>query len=67
MLHFCRKFSSSVTLELLFKVPLGLHGENASVHFLMEDVLGPLSGTTTLEKHESPENFFLFIAELFWD
>jgi len=55
-----------VNPELLFKVPPGLHGENASVHFLMEDVLGPLSGMTTLEKRESPKNFFLFIAELFW-
>jgi len=32
----------------------------------MEDILGLLGGTTTLEKHESPENFFLFIVELFW-
>ena len=53
--------------ELLFKVPLGLHGKNASVHFLMEDILRPLGGTTTLEKHESPKNFFLFVAELFQD
>jgi len=56
-----------LNLELLFKVPPGLHGENTSVHFLTEDVLRPLGGTTTLEKHESPENFFLFIAELFQD
>jgi len=56
-----------VNPELLFKVPPGLHGENASVRFLTEDVLGPLSSMTTLEKHESPENFFLFVAELFWD
>jgi len=54
-----------VNLELLFKVPPGLHGENASVCFLMEDVLRPLGSTTTLEKCESPENFFLFITELF--
>ena len=56
-----------MNLELLFKVPPGLHGENASVRFLMEDVLGLLGSTTTLEKRESPENFFLFIVELFWD
>jgi len=55
-----------VNPELLFKVPPGLHGKNASVCFLMEDVLGPLSGMTTLEKRENPENFFLFVAELFW-
>jgi len=42
-----------------------LHGENASVRFLTEDVLGLLGSMTTLEKRESPENFFLFIAELF--
>jgi len=42
-----------------------LHGENASIRFLMKDILGPLGSTTTLEKRESPENFFLFIAELF--
>jgi len=34
------------------------------VRFLMEDVLRPLGGTTILEKHESPENFFLLIVEL---
>jgi len=54
-----------VNPELLFKVPPGLHGENASVRFLTEDVFGPLGSTTTLEKRESPENFFLFVAELF--
>jgi len=56
-----------VNPELLFKVPSGLHGKNTSVCFLTEDVLGPLSSTTTLEKHESPENFFLFVIELFQD
>jgi len=60
-----RVHRKEVNLELLFKVPPGLHGENASVRFLTEDVLRPLDGTTTLEKHESPENFFLFVAELF--
>ena len=54
-----------VNLELLFKVPPGLHGENASVCFLMEDVLRPLGGTTTLEKRKSSKNFFLFVTELF--
>jgi len=60
-----RVHREEVNPELLFKVPSGLHRENASVHFLTEDVLGPLSSTTTLEKCESPENFFLFITELF--
>jgi len=67
--HICfRIHREEVNLELLFKVPPGLHRKNASVHFLTEDVLGLLGllgGTTTLEKHESPENFFLFVAELF--
>jgi len=31
----------------------------------MKDILGPLGGMTTLEKRESPENFFLFVTELF--
>ena len=62
--HF-RVHREEVNLELLFKVPLGLHGENTSVHFLTEDVLGPLGSMTTLEKCESPENFFLFVVELF--
>jgi len=30
----------------------------------MEDVLGPLGGMTILERHESPENFFLLVVEL---
>jgi len=64
--HICfHVHREEVNLELLFKVPLGLHGENTSVHFLMEDVLRLLGGMTTLEKHESPENFFLFVIELF--
>jgi len=53
-----------VNPELLFKVPSGLHRENTSVRFLTENILGPLDGTTTLEKRESPENFFLFVVEL---
>ena len=50
--------------ELLFKVPPGLDGEDASVRFLTEHVLGPLGGVTTFEKREGPENFLLFIVEL---
>jgi len=50
--------------ELLFKVPPGLDGKDASVRFLTEHVLGPLGGVTTFEKHEGPENFLLFIVEL---
>jgi len=50
--------------ELLFKVSLGLDGENASVHFLMEYIFGPLGGTTSFEECESPENPFLFVVEL---
>jgi len=62
--HIYRK---EVNLELLFKVPPGLHEKNTSVRFLTENVLGPLGDTTTLEKRKSPENFFLFIVELFRD
>jgi len=53
-----------VDLELLFEVPLGLDGEDASVRFLMEHVLGPLGGATTFEKREGPEDFLLFVVEL---
>jgi len=59
--HICRE---EVQLKLLFKVSLGLDGENASVCFLMEHVFGPLSSTTSFEERESPENPFLFIVEL---
>jgi len=55
-----------VDLELLFEVPPGLDGENASVCFLTEHVLGPLGSVTTFEKHESPEYFLLFVMELLW-
>jgi len=53
-----------VKSELLLEVPPGWYGENASVHFLTEDVLRPLGSTTILEKRESPENFFLLVIEL---
>jgi len=57
--HVCfRVYWEEVESELLLKVPLGWYGENTGVRFLMEDVLGPLGGTTILEKRESPENFF---------
>jgi len=59
--HIYRK---EVESELLLEVPPGWYGENASVRFLMEDVLGPLGGMTILEKRESPEDFFLLITEL---
>jgi len=52
--------------ELLFKFSLGLDRENTSVRFLTKYVFGPLSGTTSLEEHEGPENPFLFILELLW-
>jgi len=53
-----------VKSELLLKVPPGRYGENAGVHFLTEDILGPLGSTTILEKRKSPKNFFLLIVEL---
>jgi len=59
-----RIYWEEVESELLLEVPPGWYGENASVRFLTEDVLGPFGGMTILEKRESPENFFLFIVEL---
>jgi len=53
-----------VKSELLLEVPPGWYGENASVCFLTEDVLGPFGGTTILKKREGPENFFLLVVEL---
>ena len=50
--------------ELLFEVPPGLDGEDASVCFLTEHVLGSLGSMTTFEKCEGPEDFLLFIVEL---
>jgi len=63
--HVCfRIYREEVESELLLKIPPGWYGENAGVHFLTEDVLGPFGGTTILEKRESPEDFFLLVAEL---
>jgi len=63
--HICFHVNrKEVNLELLFKVPLGLDGENASVRFLTEHVFGPLGGTTTFEECEGLENSLLFIVEL---
>jgi len=53
-----------VKSELLLKVPPGWYGKNAGVRFLTEDILRPFGGTTILEKHKSPEDFFLFVVEL---
>ena len=53
-----------VDSELLFKVSPGLDGEDASVCFLTEHILGSLGGTTTFKKCEGPEDFLLFIVEL---
>jgi len=61
-----RIYREEVESELLLKVPPGWYGENTGVRFLTEDILRPLGGTTILEKHESPEDFFLLIAELLW-
>jgi len=55
-----------VDLELLFKVLLGLDGENTGIHFLMKHVFRPLGGATTFEECEGPEDFLLFVVELLW-
>jgi len=63
--HVCfRVDREEVDSELLFEVPPGLNGEDASVCFLTEHVLGSLGSATTFEKRESLEDFLLFIVEL---
>jgi len=57
-------YREEVKSELLLKVPPGWYREDAGIRFLTEDILGPLGGTTILEKRESPENFFLLVVEL---
>jgi len=53
-----------LTLELLLKVSPGLNGEDASVHFLTKEVLGPLGSLSSLEEGEGPEDFLLVAAKL---
>ena len=62
--HF-RVDREEVDLELLFEVPPGLDGEDTGIRFLTEHILGPLGGVTTFEKCEGPEDFLLFVMELF--
>jgi len=62
--HF-RVDREEVDLELLFEVPPGLDGEDTGIRFLTEHILGPLGGVTTFEKREGPEDFLLFVMELF--
>jgi len=62
--HF-RVDREEVDLELLFEVPPGLDGEDTGICFLTEHILGPLGGVTTFEKREGPEDFLLFVMELF--
>jgi len=64
MLYFCRKFSSGVTPELLFKVSPELNGKNTGVHLLAKEVLGPPCSSSILEKGEGLEDFFLIATEL---
>ena len=52
--------------ELLLQVSLGLDREDTSVCFLMKHIFGLLSGTTTFEERESPEDLLLLIVELLW-
>jgi len=55
-----------LTLELLFEVGPGSNWEDASVHLLAKEVLGPLHGTSILEEGKGPEDFFLVAGELLW-
>jgi len=50
----------------LFEVGLGLNWENAGVHLLMKEVLGPLCSMSILEEGKGPEDFFLVAGELIW-
>jgi len=50
----------------LFEVSPRLNGKNASIRFLVKEVLGPLHGSSILEKGQGPENLFLVAAELLW-
>jgi len=61
--HFCVN-REEVNSELMFKVPPGLDGENASVCFLTKHIFRPLSSVTTFEECEGPENSLLFVVEL---
>jgi len=63
--HFCIS-REELKPELLLKISPGLDRENASICFLMKHIFRPLGGTTSFEEHESPENPFFFIVELFW-
>jgi len=55
-----------LTPELLFEVSPGLDRENASVHLLAKEVLGPPRCTSIFEKGEGPKDFLLIAAELLW-
>jgi len=50
----------------LSEVGPGLNWENASVHLLAKEILGPLCSTSILEEGEGPEDFFLIADELLW-
>ena len=53
-----------LTLELLLKVSPGLNWEDASVRFLVKEVLRPLRSPSTLEEGKGPEDFLLIAAKL---
>jgi len=53
-----------LTLELLFEVSPGLNWEDASVHLLVKEVLGPLRSMSILEEGKGPEDFFLVAGKL---
>jgi len=55
-----------LTLEVSFKVSLGLDRKNASVRLLAKEVLEPPRGTSVFEKGECPKDFLLVAAELLW-
>ena len=56
-----------MTLELLFEIGPGSDRKDASIHFLVKEVLGPSRGSPLFEEGEGPKDFFLVVAELLQD
>jgi len=53
-----------LTSELLFEVGPESNGKDASVRFLVKEVLGPPHGLSIFEEGKGPEDFLLVTAEL---
>jgi len=51
----------------LFEIGPGSNRKDASVHFLVKEILRPSRGSPLFEEGEGPKDFFLVIAELLQD